>query len=76
VNFRYATRSRAVELGLTGWVRNLPDGSVEAVFDGQERHLHEILAWCQKGPPSARVQDVETTWEKVEGPLRGFSVRG
>jgi acylphosphatase len=46
------------------------------VFEGRERDLQEILAWCQNGPPSARVQHVETSWEKAEGSSNGFSVRG
>ncbi|MGH2606720.1 MAG: acylphosphatase [Anaerolineales bacterium] len=76
VNFRYATRAAARELGLRGWVRNLRDGSVEAVFEGEEAALRAVLDWCRQGPPAARVEDVEATWEAAQGEVSGFSVRG
>lgn len=76
VNFRYATRAAALELGLRGWVRNLRDGNVEAVFEGEEAALKLVLEWCRRGPPAARVEDVEVTWEPAQGQAPGFSVRG
>jgi len=76
VNFRYAARAAALELGLRGWVRNLRDGKVEAVFEGEEAALKSVLDWCRRGPPSARVEDVEATWEAAQGEAPGFSVRG
>lgn len=72
--FRVETREMARSLGLSGWVRNLSDGSVEAVFQGKERAVNEAVEWCRHGPPGARVESVEANWEE---PLRedGFEVR-
>jgi acylphosphatase len=76
VGFRYSTREEANRLGLSGWVRNTPDGRVEAEFEGAEEDLRQMLHWCQHGPGVANVRDVDAEWE--EGPSRhsGFSVRG
>lgn len=66
VFFRDSTRHEARRLGLTGWVRNLPRGSVEAVFEGEEAKVEEMIRWCHKGPPGAMVREV-----RVErGPAR------
>jgi len=73
--FRASTRDEAVLLGLTGWVRNLPDGRVEAVFEGPEETLQQMLAWCRQGPPSARVDAVETEWSPGKGEFTDFSIR-
>ena len=54
--FREATRLEAERLGVRGWVRNCPDGSVEAVLEGDEPAVRELEAWCAKGPPSARAR--------------------
>ena len=67
VAFRYATRERARELELAGWVRNLPDGRVEAHVEGEERALEEFLTWIEQGPPSARVTAVEVVDAVPEG---------
>ncbi|HME69759.1 MAG TPA: acylphosphatase [Myxococcota bacterium] len=74
VAFRYATRERARALGVDGWVRNLPDGSVEAVLEGEPGLVDELAAFCRVGPPAARVDRVEEHTEKPEG-LCGFAVR-
>lgn len=74
VAFRYATRERARALGIDGWVRNLPDGSVEAVFEGEPDLVAQLAAFCRVGPPAARVDRVEEHAEEPEG-LRGFGVR-
>jgi acylphosphatase len=71
VFYRESARAEAERLGLTGWVRNLPDGSVAAVAEGDEGPLQEFVAWCHRGPPAARVQSVEVT----EGPARGEFAR-
>jgi acylphosphatase len=73
--FRAATREQAGRLGLTGWVRNLPDGRVEALFEGDEERLRLMLDWCGTGPPGARVERVETRWGGATGGFEGFSVR-
>ena len=75
VNFRYYTRQQAFELGVSGWVRNVRDGRVEAVFQGDEKQVAKILKWCEGGPSSARVDNVEVEWEEPSEPLSGFETR-
>jgi acylphosphatase len=74
VGYRYATVDTASQLGLTGWVRNLPDSRVEAVFEGVQEVVEEMVRWCHIGPPAAVVQNVVVEYEEPEG-LRGFEVR-
>lgn len=74
VFFRQETRTRARSLGLAGWVKNLPDGRVEAVFEGPDDVVDEMVEWCRSGPRWAEVADVEVTREEAEG-LDGFEVR-
>ena len=57
--FRASTKETADSLGLKGWVRNLPDGSVEAFFEGEDDKVKEAVRWCRSGPPSARVSEVD-----------------
>jgi acylphosphatase len=75
VGYRYATVDTASQLGLTGWVRNLPDSRVEAVFEGAREVVEEMVRWCHTGPPAAVVKSVVVEYEAAEG-LRGFEVRG
>jgi acylphosphatase len=75
VFFRYETRQRARELGIAGWVRNVPDGRVEAVFEGPDDAVDEMLAWCRQGPDQADVREVDVRDEDPEG-LDSFEVRG
>jgi len=72
--FRGATEKRARALGLAGWVRNRPDGKVEAVFEGARDAVEAALAFCRTGPPAARVEQVDVADEPPEG-LDGFRVR-
>ena len=74
VFFRDSTQEKAEALGLSGWVRNLPDGRVEAVFEGSEDRVAEMISWCEEGPPMASVEEVSTEQEEPEG-LAGFEVR-
>ena len=74
VFFRAEASARARSLGLTGWIRNLPDGSVDAVFEGTKDAVESILRWCEHGPAGARVDEVEVTWEQPAGDVR-FQVR-
>jgi acylphosphatase len=74
VYFRESTRREAETLGLAGWVRNLPDGRVEAVFEGAPAAVAAMLEWCRRGPPSAKVERVEAKPEDPSGDLRGFEV--
>jgi acylphosphatase len=75
VFFRDATRQRAEELGLAGWVKNLPDGRVEALFEGPAEKVEEAVRWCEQGPPHARVENVDSERGEAQGDLRGFEVR-
>jgi acylphosphatase len=59
VSFRYFTYHEALKLGLKGWVRNLRDGRVEALFEGEQESIERVLAWCKLGPPAARVENHE-----------------
>ena len=72
--FRQSTAARAAEIGVAGWVRNLADGRVEAVFEGTPVAVNEAVAYARSGPEHARVDDVELTYEQPEGDL-GFRVR-
>ncbi len=74
VGFRDATTRRASKMGLTGWVRNLPDGRVEAVFQGNRDDLQQMLAWCQDGPGLARVEDVDVRWEEPDKTYSDFRI--
>ena len=67
VFFRAETQERARSLGLAGWVRNRPDGSVEAVFEGEQDRVQSMVDWSRRGPPGASVDGVEVTWEEPEG---------
>lgn len=75
VYFRASTHDEARRFGLTGWVRNLPDGGVEALFEGEKTMLELMLAWCRTGPPGARVDRVLPTWAEATGEFGDFSVR-
>lgn len=75
VFFRSNTKDIAEMLGLTGWVRNLPDGRVEAVFEGEEGNVEKMLQWCRKGPEYARVEDVEVIPGQYKGEFNGFALR-
>ncbi len=74
VFFRDSTRRRADSAGVKGWVRNRPDGAVEAVFEGEPAAVEDLVEWTRRGPRGADVADVEETEEPPEG-LAGFEVR-
>jgi len=74
VAFRQSTVLQAERLGLDGWVRNLPDGGVEAEAEGARPQLEALVAWCHAGPPAARVERVEATWGPATGADRGFRI--
>ena len=74
VNFRGATQEEAERLGLNGWVRNLQDGRVEAVFEGDSETVRQMIDWCESGPSSAEVTDVTVEQEEPAGES-GFEVR-
>ena len=72
--FRYYTRGAAEEAGVSGWVRNLPDGRVEALFEGEKDKVDSVVAWCWDGSPSSRVENVEVIEEKPTGRYSGFEI--
>jgi len=72
VFFRHSMARRARAGGLVGWVRNLPDGRVEAVIEGEEPSVRALVEWCRAGPPHATVERVEVEWETVLGDFSGF----
>ena len=74
VSFRYFTYHEALKHGLRGWVRNLQDGRVEAVFEGEKAGIEEVLKWSQIGPPAAKVENIEVEWEEPLDSLTGFNV--
>ncbi len=75
VFFRSSAKKRADELHLRGWVRNLDDGRVEAVFEGDQEKVAKMVDWCRKGPDYADVRDVRVKPEKYIGEFMDFSVR-
>jgi acylphosphatase len=75
VNFRYYTRAEALRRNITGWVRNLWDGRVEAVFEGEEEAVRTMVEWCHVGPPAAHVVDVEIAWEPPSDGFAEFDIR-
>jgi acylphosphatase len=74
VNYRRYTQRQAIQLGLQGYVRNLPDWSVEVHAEGEKMQLERLLEILQKGPPAARVDSVEISWLACTGEYRDFSV--
>lgn len=64
VGFRQFVKNKATELGLAGWVKNLPDNRVEAVFAGSKEQIEKIISICRKGPFLSEVKDIEVLWEK------------
>lgn len=75
VSYRWSTKEEATRLGLTGWVRNLADGRVEAIAEGERDVLEKLVEWCRRGPPSARVTDVAATWSDATGEWIRFTVQ-
>jgi len=73
--FRAFTREQAISAGLTGWVRNLPDGSVEALFEGDEKAIRRTIEKCRQGPPTARVDQVDIDWQEARSEFSIFDIR-
>lgn len=74
VFYRYSTKRKADELGLAGTVRNLPDGSVEVVCEGDEKQIERLIEWCRQGPKDAFVEKVDVQWLEASGKFTGFSI--
>jgi acylphosphatase len=75
VYFRDFARRRATELGLTGYARNLPDGTVEVHAEGEREQLHQLISYLESGPPAARVEKIVTDWSEHTGDYTKFSVK-
>ncbi len=75
VNFRYYTVMHAKSLGLRGYVRNLSDGRVEVVAQGEKEELERLVDWLRDGPSSASVEDVEIGWSKPAKKYEGFQAK-
>jgi len=75
VCFRAHTRDLALRLNVVGYVRNLPNGRVEVVAEGEDGALHDLVQFCHRGPPLARVTDVNVRWEESSEEFTDFSVR-
>ena len=74
VYYRATTRDTARERGVAGWVKNLDDGRVEAVFEGTEAAVESMIEWCHTGSPKARVDDVEVEYGDPDG-VEGFEIK-
>ncbi|MCG8471631.1 MAG: acylphosphatase [Desulfobacterales bacterium] len=74
VAFRYHTRLEAQRLGVSGWVRNVSDGTVEALLEGTDVAVDGLVAWCHKGPAMAEVEDVIQVQESYDGSQDGFEI--
>ncbi len=76
VCFRYFTGQQAQTLGVTGWVKNLPNGAVEGCFEGEESAVAALVEWCGHGPEEARVEQVTVVHEDFVGEFQGFIITG
>ena len=73
--YRGSMENEAERLGISGWVRNRPDGAVEAEVEGEREAVEALIAWARHGPPAARVTDVEVRWTEPRGERGRFVVR-
>ncbi len=74
VGFRHFVRKKALELGLTGWVKNLPDNRVEALFQGDEKKINEVIEICRKGPFLSEIEDVIVNWVEDQEMYEEFRI--
>lgn len=74
VYYRYTTQRKADEFALGGTVRNMPDGSVSIVCEGEEEAVLRLVEWCKQGPRGARVDKVDVRWEEATGSFSGFTI--
>ena len=75
VNYRASTQAEAQKLALHGWVRNLPNGTVELVAEGTRANLEKLLAWAKKGPANAAVADIQVRWGAFQSEFTDFAVQ-
>jgi len=74
VSYRFTTHAKAIKLGLTGFVRNMPDDSVYIEAEGEEENINKLIEWCYAGPPLAKVKEVKATESEVKG-YKTFELR-
>jgi acylphosphatase len=74
VFFRASAQSEAHRLGVKGWVRNCPDGSVELVAEGKRKDIDDFIAWCRHGPRGAEVANVQVEWQEYTGEFSAFRI--
>lgn len=75
VFFRAETQQAARMYGVTGWVRNRPDGTVEAVAEGEKADVLSLINWCKNGPPLSRVDEVKVGWQDFQGAFDAFTIK-
>jgi acylphosphatase len=75
VYFRASTAYEAQNLGLTGWVRNCPDGSVEAVVEGDKNKVENLITWCRRGPRGAQVESIDVEWRNSRREFQDFRIK-
>ncbi len=75
VFFRMETKQTADRFGVSGWVRNRRDGTVEALFEGEKGPVLEVLNWCKEGPPLSKVIDITVDWSTYSGEFTDFKIR-
>jgi acylphosphatase len=75
VFFRQHTKDEADRVGVNGWVRNLSDGRVEALFEGEKEKVEEMIQICKRGPPFAKVNDINVSFEDYTGEFKNFSIK-
>ena len=74
VFYRATTKETAENLGIRGWVKNRPDGNVEAIFEGEKKYVDLVLKWCHEGPLYAKVKRVDISWEEYSGEYCDFRI--
>lgn len=74
VCYRASCMEYAKGLGIKGWVKNLEDGKVEALVQGEKEKINKLIEWCKQGPPAAMVEEVKISWEEANGPFNSFVV--
>lgn len=75
VGFRHFIKNKALEFGLTGWVRNLPDGRLETVLQGSKEKINEMIELCKKGPLLSEIEDVEVEWQEEDKQFSDFLIQ-
>ena len=75
VFFRSETQDEAVRQNVAGWVKNVPDGRVEAVFEGEKEDVEEVIEFCKRGPPGATVAKVDIHWQNLTGEFKSFTIK-